>query len=133
MRGLRQRKHLGKGTRVVERYGKEYDDWVEKICEEDYKERFPEEAEEEGYISVGWIILDQKGKPFKPPAAGHRGNPIRVPPRIYISAAKAKSIAKRFGVKDYNVAEVFYDTLAIKPLEAIDCIHWPNCDVVGCH
>jgi hypothetical protein len=89
--------------------------------------------EEEGWISVGWIILGSDDKPFKPPAAGHRHNPIRVSPRIYISAAKAKSVAKRFGVKDYNVAEVSYNTLAIEPLEAINCIHWPNCDIVGCH
>jgi len=89
--------------------------------------------EEEGCISVGWIILGLNDIPFKPPAAGHKPNPIRVPPRIYTSAAKAKSMAKRFGVKDYNVAEVFYDTLAIEPIEAIHCTHWPNCDIVGCH
>lgn len=88
---------------------------------------------EPDHIFVGWIILDDEEKPFRPPRAGS-GYGTTAPPRIYPSYAKAKATAKKFRVDDPSFAPVHYSLDEVEYGGGyLGCPNWPNCDVVGCH
>jgi len=89
--------------------------------EHSYKETYP----------VGWIILLEEDKPFRPPRPGKYGE--TVPPRIYPSYLKAKAVAKKFHVTDPIFVPIYYNLDDLVYKEHMGCPNWPNCDVVGCH